>query len=420
MKRKLITQLFNEWQSNIWLIVELIIVGTALWFVSTILFYVFEIKNEPNGYNVDDVYVVNLLSISPDSPDYVDTDNENQKVDEINSIIDRIRMNPEVLSVGTGVNLIYNFNYFGNNISVADEGEPIETSSMGPNVRYFTPELAELLSIEGANESPKKIREILEKGEILLTSNVLDENENTLENHIKLIGRHIYLGRDTTVSRRIGGIIKPIKRYDFEPPMSSIIIPINIIDARLADKLDQIIVKVKPGTGDRFKKNIEQNIARQYAIGNTYAISVESYNDISSEIHRNDYHRIYSLIICMIFLMTSIFLGLLGTFWFRTGERVSEIAIRKVNGATSADIFRRLISEGLLLLLASVPFALILDILIVKLEFVIDIYVPYNMERVATTFIIVNLMLAAMIILGIFFPAKKAMGINPAEALKDE
>lgn len=51
------------------------------------------------------------------------------------------------------------------------------------------------------------------------------------------------------------------------------------------------------------------------------------------------------------FLLLNIFLGLLGTFWFRTQQRRSEIALHKAHGASDMSIFVRLISEGLLLLL---------------------------------------------------------------------
>ena len=47
------------------------------------------------------------------------------------------------------------------------------------------------------------------------------------------------------------------------------------------------------------------------------------------------------------FLLLNIFLGLLGTFWFRTQQRRSEIALHKVHGASDMSIFTRLISEGL-------------------------------------------------------------------------
>lgn len=421
MKRKLIKQLFNEWQSNIWLIVELIIVGAALWFINNTLFSVYEIKNQPNGYTTDNVYVMELSSLNADNPEYTDTGSENQEADEINAIIERLKLNPEVLSVGTGINILpYNFSYYGSSISVADGGEPIISSSLPPNLRFLTPETAEVISINGAGvESPKQIKNILEKGEVLLSSNILNKDDNSLDKHMKLIGRRIYLMGDSSISYRIGGIITPMKRYDYENPKSSILIPIKI-NSDNASELRQIVIKVKPGTGEKFKNNIEDNIARLYAVGNTYAIDIKSMNDIRDDIQRNDYQKILESVTCILFLITSIFLGLLGTFWFRTCQRTGEIAIRKVNGATDTDIFRRLISEGLLLLVASIPFVIILDILIVKLELTVITSISDSIYNYIITFVITYIMLAAMIILGIFFPAKKAMGINPAEALKDE
>ena len=128
----------------------------------------------------------------------------------------------------------------------------------------------------------------------------------------------------------------------------------------------------------------------------------------------------YFLII-IAFLLTCIFLGLLGTFWFRTQQRVSEIAVRKVNGATSGQIFRRLIGEGILLLAIVTPVAVLLDWLVSNTlltenpEFIADKPITF-IAAVAITFCL----LAAMIALGIWFPATRAMKIDPALALKDE
>ena len=50
-------------------------------------------------------------------------------------------------------------------------------------------------------------------------------------------------------------------------------------------------------------------------------------------------------------LLLNIFLGLLGTFWFRTQQRRGEIALHKAMGATDGAVFGRLMSEGMFLLL---------------------------------------------------------------------
>ena len=68
------------------------------------------------------------------------------------------------------------------------------------------------------------------------------------------------------------------------------------------------------------------------------------------------------------FLLLNNFLGLLGTFWFRTQQRRSEIALHKAHGATDRAIFSRLLSEGILLLAIVTPVALLIDYNLAHLE----------------------------------------------------
>ena len=121
------------------------------------------------------------------------------------------------------------------------------------------------------------------------------------------------------------------------------------------------------------------------------------------------------------FLLLNIFLGLLGTFWFRTQQRRSEIALHKAHGATDISIFKRLLCEGWLLLVLVTPLALVIDYNLASLEL--------NSWRNGTTLewgrlllcaVITFVLIALMIAIGIGIPARKAMKVQPAEALHDE
>ena len=122
------------------------------------------------------------------------------------------------------------------------------------------------------------------------------------------------------------------------------------------------------------------------------------------------------------FLLLNFFLGLLGTFWFRTQQRVSEIAIRMVNGATRSSIFGRLIGEGLLILTVVTVVAIGFDILISYLE--LNQWLNGNKYlswgRTSLCVLISYVLMAIMISVGIAFPAYRAMHIQPTEALHDE
>lgn len=126
----------------------------------------------------------------------------------------------------------------------------------------------------------------------------------------------------------------------------------------------------------------------------------------------------------IVFLLIIIFLGLLGTFWFRIRQRTGEIALRKTCGATSYDVFRRIVSEGLLLLLfISIP-ALITDGLLTHylmrdFSFSMNDY-QFSWIPAIIAYLIALALLVIMIVIGVWFPARQAMKIEPAIALKDE
>ncbi len=124
----------------------------------------------------------------------------------------------------------------------------------------------------------------------------------------------------------------------------------------------------------------------------------------------------YGLLI-IVALVFVIMLGMLGTFWFRMQQRVGEIAIRKVCGATSGDIFRRVISESLILLLCASVLAGIIGWVLIKVVLIEELN---SLEGVAIMEILTAIVLAIGIVLSIWWPAKKAMQTEPAVAVKDE
>ena len=126
-------------------------------------------------------------------------------------------------------------------------------------------------------------------------------------------------------------------------------------------------------------------------------------------------------IVGMSFLLLNIFLGLLGTFWFRTQQRRGEIALHKAMGATDGAVFSRLMSEGVFLLLAVTIPAIVIDIVLAHFELNswrngTTLEWPRLAFCAAASFVLI----AAMIGIGIGLPARRAMKVQPAEALHDE
>ena len=183
----------------------------------------------------------------------------------------------------------------------------------------------------------------------------------------------------------------------------------------------ELCVRVREGQDNDFIERLKADSESQFRVGNIFISEIRSFKDIRRNFQQAWTNDIRNYVMGMGFLLLNIFLGLLGTFWFRTQQRRSEIALHKAHGATDRAIFIRLLSEGILLLAIVTPVALLIDYNLANLEL--------NSWRNGTTLewgrlllcaAISFVLIALMIIIGIGIPARKAMKVQPAEALHDE
>lgn len=409
MKRKLITQMRNEWRSNIWMSVELIIVGVVLFAIFAILAFYAYSHQSPKGIDFTDIYVGNIGTIDSESTSYKQYPDSlhNYKTD-LEMLKANLSGNPYVESVGTGINAIpYNFNHHGVMISTTEADTTIHYYG---NRRFMDPDLVKTLRLTGYNgESPEKLAKMVEDNILLISTFDYEDDQALMK---KWVGHETYFGRDTAEVYSVGALINGIRRVDFEPQYSGVLI-VNVPEDRIPY---EVAVRVKPGKGREFMESLDESYLE---FGNVYVSNMTSIENRKEEAHRQFVTTIRNLTICILFLMVAVFLGILGSFWYRTQQRVPEIALRKVNGATNRNILCRILTEGLLLLLAAAPvIALIIGILLSKIN--INEYIGSPLWLVWAMLPVTLVVLALMIIAGIVFPAVKAMKVNPAEALKDQ
>ncbi|MDE5573905.1 MAG: hypothetical protein K2H44_05400 [Muribaculaceae bacterium] len=411
MKRKLLKQMLKEWRSNIWLVVELIIVGSAMAGIMALLFYILNIRYQPSGYDVKDTYVISLDRIGRDSPEYNKFDDLAEKYsDEVFELMSRVRALPEVELLGYGHNAMpFNYNYAGNRITSIQDNDTIKMS--GLNTRLVSPEIPIILNLKGVDgETSEQLSQMIERGEIIITDIVRSKKAKPSE----CIGRSFVLGNDS-IQYRLAAVIPGMKRVDFEAPGTTLLLPYN----KKLSKIYEFIVKIKHGTDKEFLKQIKEN-PDQWRAGNLCVMDVSSTDIIRADANRTQNQTIAGMIVCCSFLLISIFLGLLGTFWFRTGQRTVEIAIRMVNGATNRQIFTRLLTEGIILWSVALIFIAILMFVIFKFDVLSEVVYDEMTKSIIYGTIISLVSLLIMIIAGIFFPALRATKIKPAIALKDE
>lgn len=419
MKRNLLTQIKNEWRDNLWLVIELAIVAVAIWALSFTLYDTLRPKFDDKGYDIDNVYKITLKSLGKDSPKYVDMGDrtETANLDDGKTLMARIRKSPYVEIAAFSNNALpYQFSYAGNQLDVQDKGDSV--FYMG-NLRMASPEIAGVLRIRSTqNLSLKDLEEILRRGD-LLVSTAPDYSYGGVKDLKDLVGGRV-MPYDTLHTRRIGGVIKSIKRNEYEQKTGTIIFPIDESDYKRLAYCSEIAVRVKPGTGKKFEEEFYSDKSMRQ-LRNRYLTDLSRMEDVraANQHYSDSMVRLWSAGI--VFLLVIIFLGLLGTFWFRIRQRSGEIALRKTCGATSADIFRRIIGEGMILLSIALIPALIAGAAIYRF-IIIEKGFPFDEYKyvIALSFLIMAVIMAAMIVAGTVFPARKAMKTEPAIALKEE
>ena len=416
MNKKLFAQIKNEWRSNIWLAVELLLVSVVMWWITDALYVRLAVYFEPRGFNTEHCYKIEMGELTPKSPDYTKRSYEERSAD-ILELAERLRHRPDIEAVSLSSN---SHPYNGNNgtIHVQLAGDTLVADDWVIR-RQVTPDFVRVFQYQGANgETPEQLAEMIERGEILVSDNLFSSTYNRPLPMTDYVGKRFHLNRDTTSSVRLGASLKVVRYSDFDQGNYSRSMVYNL---DWFDKDQELCVRVRPEHDVDFISKVKADSESQYRVGNIFISEVRSFKDIRRNFQQGSYNEMRNNITIMVFLLVNIFLGLLGTFWFRTQQRKSEIALHKAHGATNQMVFTRLLSEGWLLLLIITPLALLVDFNLAHAE-LSAWYNGTTLEGGRLLFCagISFLLIALMIAIGIGIPARKAMKIDPADALHNE
>lgn len=398
----------REWRSNIWLLIELVIVSVVLWFILALLCILTSTRDDNPGYDLRDIFMAHIKSVPTNSPLYVERDSTLGNIADRDMLLAQLRADPRVEYVGQGNNALpYNYNFSGQSLSYGDTDT---TYAYLGNMRVMTPDVVRAIRLTGLNgETTEELAQCLERGEIIISDFDPAMCDNCAPS--RLLGRDVIVGGDSAVVRHVGATAHGMRRNDYEPLFYGVVYTAPNGTDTHGTWPPYVIIRVKPGKSGEFAAAMDTTNLK---IGNVYLKSMESIDIMRdrAQLDVNNYIRNYTT--GAVFLLVVIFLGFLGSFWFRTSQREAEIAIRMVNGCRRSDILRRFLGEGMVILCAATAIAIPIDINVAPILFGIS---PTIIAiGIALTFILMALLIAA----GIWFPARKAMSINPADALKNQ
>ncbi|WP_300813691.1 FtsX-like permease family protein [uncultured Bacteroides sp.] len=418
MNKKLFTQIRNEWRSNLWLALELLVVSVVMWYIIDLLYCRLATYMEPRGFDTEHCYLINMGVLTDKSSDYTPYNDAHKQSDEVREMVERLRRRPEVEAVSLSQN---SYPYNGSNATEVVRCDTM-TSPYWTIRRIATPDFVRVFRYHGTRgETPEQLAEIVERGDFLASDNLYRKYGVPMTS---LVGKkEFYLFGDTVQTHCLGAALQNVRYDDYSQASFcySMVYNMNLLSDGWINADNELCVRVRADRDRNFMENLKADSEKQFRIGNLYISDIKSFRNIRHSYQKYYASQMRNFFVGMGFLLLNIFLGLLGTFWFRTQQRRSEIALHKAMGATDGAVFGRLMSEGIFLLLIVTVLAVIIDIVLAHFELNswrngTTLEWPRLAFCAAATFVLI----AAMIGVGIGLPARRAMKVQPAEALHDE
>ncbi len=419
MQKKLFTQIRNEWRSNLWLALELLVVSVVMWYIIDLLYCRLATYLEPRGFDTGHCYKIEMGVLTGKSPDYTPYSDTHKQSDEVRELVERLRRRPDVEAVSLSQG---SHPYNGSNSSAEVEYDTLRAPGWTIR-RIVTPDFMRVFRYRGTRgETPGQLADMLERGEFLASDNLFQEKYGiSLTSLAGKDGFHLF--GDTMTSYRLGAALQNVRYADFHQGhfCYSMAFNMNFLSDDWTDAGKELCVRVRPDQDKGFIDRLKADSEKQFRVGNLYISEIYSFKDIRRTYQQAWVTQLRNYLVGMGFLLLNIFLGLLGTFWFRTQQRRGEIALHKAMGATDRAVFGRLLCEGLFLLLVVTVPAIAIDGVLAHYELNTwrngtTLEWPRLLACAAASFVLI----ATMIGIGIGIPARRAMRVQPAEALHDE
>ncbi|MDR1716622.1 MAG: ABC transporter permease [Dysgonomonas sp.] len=411
--------IWTERKINAWILLELILVFCILWFCTDYLYFTTKRYLEPKGFDIEHTYRIGIsmkeegqaISASNDSI------KKQEMLNDIWTIYDRIKRYPatEYISYSQSAHP-YSGSWSSNSIMY-------DSVQVYTQYKRVTPEFFDVFKIKRIAGTSFDWNNITSGNPVMISS------DNTNMFGKTPVEKMEYIYYDDGNKDKVLGVVNKTKRSDYEYYNTIMYTPITKQRTSLID-YRELCIRVKPAADKNFEEQFSKDMRDQLEIGHYYLSSVtalekdkETYMQWTG--YANNFKSVYSI---TAFLIINIFLGVIGSFWFRVQSRHSEIGLRIALGSSKANVKKMFIGESILLLFIASLVASIICVNISAADLLKSINVPIpdrreeavNIGQYFINYGITFIFLAIITIVAVWYPAWRASKIQPAIALKDE
>ncbi|HJA88630.1 MAG TPA: FtsX-like permease family protein, partial [Candidatus Parabacteroides intestinavium] len=376
----------------------------------------------PLGFDTNNVYVVNVGKHT----ETTDSVQRTQTGENFIELTERLRQCPEVEAAGIGK---YSCPYLATNaysvLVRENDTLTITQDNMMSNIYHqlvVDLEYFRVFRIQTKEGKPLADELLHSQGTITISADMEKKFFGTESG----VGKKVKYNKNDLTGETIAAVTTPIRYNEFEDGEERYYYLMRT-DKDWIDRMKnldighfQCFIRMKNGFDP---KNIDAFLQRQserLEVGNLYISNIQPVNDFRDSALKNRIDNQKKKIALVSFMMANIFFGIVGTFWLRTQSRRAEIGLRSALGASKSRLRGQLYGEGLLLLLLTLPIAIIYMANMLYLDMPDTDRLAYTGWRFFTTFGATYLVLGLMIYLGISIPAGKITRMNPADTLHYE
>lgn len=423
MLRHIFTIIYNQRKQNIFIFLELLLVACLLWAISDSLCVDIYTEKQPMGVDIESVYELHL-SVANEAA-LEDSSGYRRVAEDFLKLVDNVRQCPEVEAASVSISAIpytwsSNWSYL---IAASDTTTPSDLCQMF----YVMPEYFQVLHIQTPEGRPVYDEAVRNPGEFILSQTLAEK----LFPGVSAVGREAKYGNfggESEIPRKIASVTAPRRKTDFEraEPVYYVLwrSEKDVLDlcenASLLPTSFDFLIRMRPNFQPSAMADFLQKNSARLSVGDVYVSSYTSIDDYKTDMLKGRMDNQKKKTALVVFMLVNIFFGIIGTFWLRTQSRRAEIGLRAALGASKQSLQLQLYLEGLVLLALTLPLTLIFigNMLLADLP---DTYrLDYTWWRFVFPVIGSYLLLSAMILVGISFPARKIARMNPAETLHYE
>lgn len=424
-------QIFNRKKSNGWIVLALLLVFCLTWFIVDFFFVLGYNKRLVSHRDMNNTYYIEVGTLAKNLPEYSEDEaSPTASITNLYRMVSRIKDYPDVESVALCEGF-YSLPGGGSYRASTYRDVNDTTKTSGAQILQFIPEEDYFRVFRHTSDKgqPFSLRDFDwgDPSTVIITRMVADQ----LFPGESAIGKVIeHDGEDPPREQlRVVGVIDDVKRFYYNRPEGAIFIPRRITEENYS--YIYIAVRSKENiSASRFIADFKKQMSAELRVGNYYLKNVKSIIAIEKGNNYALANMIRSISGLMFFFLINIALCILGTFWYRVNIRKEEIGIRRAMGANEGGVRKLFIMEGILLLTLILIPAIIIEYQFVAAGVISTLgqsamsYGDYLPDHTLIRFLITNaitwLLLAAIVVLAICFPAMSASRMKPVEALHYE